>query len=400
MAALCLATGAALAQHPNDARGFTPERAYDVHDLDTVNLFNGNLMIRVPIGPEFKTGQLSYRLALTYNSHVWKYFVETHYDPALVFADPLSSFNAGLGWRLSLGKLFESGDPDFPDPPQGWVYLGPDGSQHVFGTGQYTHDGSFLRLSRVNDWTRTVDFPDGTVHTFTRLQPQNGAWAVAAGTDYYLTEMRDAFGNHVTVSYSTDAGYAEVWTISDAARTNAVYFIDTVLGPNTFRTLHHVDTAAFGATPATYRFAFTPTTIPRGNGDSSGRGPIQVALLTSIPAAGRQSVHDGPQRSAGVRHLVNADAGRPDAPHVADARLRRLDICVRLAVGSCAEPEALARHRSSRRRRHPRQIRRIGKSGRQRRSPQQQLDVHARPRRSRDLSGHVRKRRPELSQRP
>ena len=38
--------GVLFADHPNDARGFAADRVYSIHDVDTVNPFNGNLNIR------------------------------------------------------------------------------------------------------------------------------------------------------------------------------------------------------------------------------------------------------------------------------------------------------------------------------------------------------------------
>jgi hypothetical protein len=103
--ALVLCAGVVHAQHPNDARGFEPGQAYNV---------NGNLTMHVLIGPSYTVnGVLSYRLGLFYNSHVWKY--EQNYDAyqgATNKAIPLGSFNAGLGWTLSLRWLFEFGDPE------------------------------------------------------------------------------------------------------------------------------------------------------------------------------------------------------------------------------------------------------------------------------------------------
>lgn len=59
-------------QHPNLQRGFTPNRAYDSLDIDSINTFNGNLVLNVPLGKPFKVGgDLSYAFNLNYNSFIW-----------------------------------------------------------------------------------------------------------------------------------------------------------------------------------------------------------------------------------------------------------------------------------------------------------------------------------------
>src|SRR5882672_464384 len=65
----------AWAQHPNVARGFTPAGMFDVGGIDTVNPFNGNLSIHIPIGGGYPAGgQMgAYSFALTYNSNVWNH---------------------------------------------------------------------------------------------------------------------------------------------------------------------------------------------------------------------------------------------------------------------------------------------------------------------------------------
>ncbi len=69
---LCGSAGAQ--QHPNTARGFGSSGSFSGGDLDSVNLFNGNLVIRLPIGPAYPVnGKLSYQLSLIYNNNVWDY---------------------------------------------------------------------------------------------------------------------------------------------------------------------------------------------------------------------------------------------------------------------------------------------------------------------------------------
>src|SRR5437588_3343091 len=64
--------GAGAQQHPNEDRGFSPDKVYSFSDIDHVNEFNGNLILTIPVGGTYTVhGQLEYRLALVYNSNVW-----------------------------------------------------------------------------------------------------------------------------------------------------------------------------------------------------------------------------------------------------------------------------------------------------------------------------------------
>src|SRR5258706_5335481 len=95
------------------ARGFASDKYFHVHDLDAVNLMNGNLTVGVPLGPSFPlNGGGSYHVGLFYTGIAWNYTAEQHDpDPGIVIpytawtpsANPRP--NAGLGWRVSLGRL-------------------------------------------------------------------------------------------------------------------------------------------------------------------------------------------------------------------------------------------------------------------------------------------------------
>lgn len=60
-----LAAGAPAQEHPNLERGALPGKSYDSGGVDSVNLFNGNLMITIPLGQTYRgDGALAYALAL------------------------------------------------------------------------------------------------------------------------------------------------------------------------------------------------------------------------------------------------------------------------------------------------------------------------------------------------
>lgn len=77
LAALLATSGAQPAsaqQVPNQQRGLSADTAYQVGDIDFVNLFNGGLTLRIPLGQTYPVGpNLSYGLSLSYSSNGWDY---------------------------------------------------------------------------------------------------------------------------------------------------------------------------------------------------------------------------------------------------------------------------------------------------------------------------------------
>src|ERR1019366_8207434 len=86
--------------------------------------------------------------------------------------------NAGVGWRVSMGRLIPPNDPTNMGCDQGtfllcanWVYESPDGADHRIGDANpgYSADGSYLRLKSylVSGVTyREIEFPNGMIHRF------------------------------------------------------------------------------------------------------------------------------------------------------------------------------------------------------------------------------------------
>jgi RHS repeat-associated protein len=283
---LLLGQAPAQAQFPNLARGFSPSGMFDVGGIDVVNGFNGNMVIRIPIGKAYPVGGTmgSYSFSLIYNSKVWDFHsraaVQCTGSTATVdtLAEPSPHDNAGLGWRFSLGRL--GGDPTdeyLPPPPSSLAYHGMDGSEHylfnylaqgqggsVQQTGmEFSNDGSYLRYSSA---ARTIEFPDGNVHTF----DANG----------FPTSIKDPFGNGLTITYSTTdpscpgnaSGPGTAWQISDGYRTHKVCLVPTgYASPEQTQVIDHIDLAAFGtnAPPATYKFFYN-------DADTTGFHPINL----------------------------------------------------------------------------------------------------------------------------
>lgn len=265
---------------PSQERGFQAEKAFHVGDFDTVNLFNGNLVLTIPIGGSYPVSSaLSYGLTLAYNSNVWDYQEDDNgvYNQAL----PNRHSNAGLGWRLSLGELLEPLDPQNDNGL--WVFIGADGAEHVFydtlhenetaATGvRYTRDGSYLRFRFLTSATRAVEFPDGQMQTYTRQ----------AAYDWRLTRIEDRFGNWVSVSYTNDdQGKATSWTILDQHGRSQTVNLTTASYYG--YVVESVVLKGFGGAPAAYTFNYLSLNIPPAcpNDDPEIDG-YQVPILTSV----------------------------------------------------------------------------------------------------------------------
>ncbi|MFY9824607.1 MAG: RHS repeat-associated core domain-containing protein [Thermoanaerobaculia bacterium] len=282
--------------HPNTAGGFPVDQSFHVGDIDNVNLFNGALTVTIPIGPSYPVnGGFSYSLKLVANSSPWLFQAiqstnpRTGVDTTYIQANPNPCSNAGLGWRVSLGRYNPPCQvPDKNNVLPGPVYQDEMGTDHVFYPTlhagdpadapvsevtdvEYTRDGSYLRLRIKTDGTKVVDFPDGSMRTFD----------AATGMP---KEIRDAFGNWLHIAYPTQP-YR--WVLTDSqGRTHTLYFRNDL--PQYAQVLDHIDLAAFGGGTATYRFTYSPQTIGRGcpNTDVNhllAQGPtVLVPLLTSI----------------------------------------------------------------------------------------------------------------------
>jgi len=200
---------------PNHAAGFEAGQVYQFGDLDNINLFNGNLTVRIPLGGRRTVaGSLSYGLELVYNSEIWDYTdVATRGVPNPTCCGnlpiPSQKSNAGLGWSVNPGRYFR---PQWPPHDLGGAgYLSSDGALHdgaqiVPGGPFYTTDSTFMRSSPGK-----VEFPDGTYQTF----DDNG----------WLSGIGDQYGNviQVTIGFDDDLG-AQYWRFHDEGGDQFVYF--------------------------------------------------------------------------------------------------------------------------------------------------------------------------------
>jgi len=277
---------------PNLQRGFDASKAFQVGEIDSINLFNGNMVLGVPLGLSYPIGGgLSFGMNLAYNSQgVWDYSTRVKPFPTVEYtvAELASASNAGMGWELSLGRLCW---PDCTQPgtgePISFVYESPDGGTHRFlrtlhvgetpDSGQkywYTRDGSYLRLNvktrDENGDPATVDvgFPDGQIKSFSSVGSESGVLR--------LVKTEDRSGNWVKVSYSTP----NKWAISDSqGRQYGVYFgqksgcsaeVDCTV-------VDKVDVPGFAGSRSSYTFSYEVRQIDRSCLDQrkevTGRDP-------------------------------------------------------------------------------------------------------------------------------
>lgn len=288
LATLILGTLATFAaEHPNLAKGFQPDKIYQFDGVENVNLYNGNVSLTIPLGQQYKgNGTLAYRFMASYNSKGWDRRIIEYQegcpdsDPDLcgkyyLKTVPSRRSNAGMGWLVSLGSLLSPSDPAL-DPGEGggvyelyWTYESPSGAQHAFkaldpsGAHAYTTDGSFLRWRDAGGGTYEVHFPDGMVHSFTKI--------LSKDPSPRLTQIRDPYGNRLDIIYHLNGG----WTATErdvngvTIRTHHVRFKDMTTEPvsplyappNYNVVVDEVDLAAFDGTRAVYSFGYTVDTI-------------------------------------------------------------------------------------------------------------------------------------------
>ena len=356
-------------QHPNQARGFNANGVYSSFDIDHINTFNGNLVITVPLGRTYPVNSdLSYSLHLIYNSNAWSprevcpdtvdqtqlsstflsvfsrvvfrsgrgsvtvsedahipgndtdlYLpLPPRVDPneCWTIQDPNPAANAGLGWQLSLGKLYQprldvfDDRVDFTERSE-WVYMSPDGSEHTFyrtlhnddpQTGSsfiwYTRDSSYLRLNvnpQPNPYgNMTIEFANGQKQYFTQVTIRQANGQIAQIVEEKLSRIEDQFGNYVNVQYLDTDGNGlkdDVWVVSDSiGRSQIVTF--TSPAPGYPKAISDVSlegfSSQFGPLTAHYNFDYKPLTIVRPDphvppGHVSGYDDnVKVNFLTAI----------------------------------------------------------------------------------------------------------------------
>jgi YD repeat-containing protein len=208
-------------QVPALEKGFQADKLYQFNGLDNVGIFNGNLVVTIPIGMSYPlNGGLSYQLTLSYNSTVW----DLEDAGGKVHAFPSRRSNAGTGWLIGTGRLIAADDPTNQSNLD--TYEAPDGGDHSFnsatgscgaGCGRTT-DGSNLRLRFLSSTVRELDAPDGTIRHFEKITGTT-SWELKS-----IRGPRSTDAVTFTTTYSNPPsqcpGASMVWTISDSFQRN------------------------------------------------------------------------------------------------------------------------------------------------------------------------------------
>ena len=154
----------------NPQRGLYPGGSYLVSDIDTINTFNGNLMLNIPLAslPLGRGGEAGPGFGLTYNSKLWD--IQKIVDPGepgtgegVTFYELEQSPNGG--WRFNVPVYTineESFIPSDTNCNSGYVnrliIIFPDGSRHEMYPSGYTlkssTQGKFARI-RLDGWQAT-----------------------------------------------------------------------------------------------------------------------------------------------------------------------------------------------------------------------------------------------------
>jgi len=322
----------------NLARGFSPGQLYDYSGIDSVNLYNGVLGLRLPIGPRYPVGdQLSYGLTLWYSSNVWDPSYQIINGQTVPLMEPRRSSDAGLGWTISLGgNLYGPLHPsEAPLPSAGYQFESEDGAIHVFdhflhkGENRpcaFTRDNTYLRLCSSGD-EKTIEFPDGTMRTYTRLPtPPPSAKRPWDFDRYRLTRIEDPFDNWVNVAYA-DGADVSTWTITDSlGRSHTVSFHRELVDTENMWVVDFVKLKGFEGVESRYDFEHEIVEIARSckyfegtPSDPRFETPLLRAVMLPADESGfRMSYRmpDEPERPAEHVTAYNTECvdGLKDAP--------------------------------------------------------------------------------------
>ncbi len=330
------------------ARGFSPEKAFQLGEVDNVNLFNGALTATIPIGQQYPVSEaLSYGFTVVHSSLAWDLEEDVvdlgganYLDVTRPF--PSHLWNVGMGWSLSLGLLYPPQDPtpnptlgptaDNPNDSDLWLYVSPDSAKHYLydslhdndvddgsNDTSYTRDNTYLRIIHdANASTRTVEFPDGQKHVFKQ----------SPGLHWRPTRFEDTSGNHVDIAY-TDGGSASTWQITDMHGRSHTFQFAQEEGLARHQ-LQSADLAAFGGGRALYSFSYQDESLTQcyrhTDPTIDPKPSMDVALLTQItqPDGSTWTMLDGGNPAYGtdcetpgglpgaLNHLVVPTAGAID----------------------------------------------------------------------------------------
>jgi RHS repeat-associated protein len=204
---------------PDGAPGYV-NSVFHHGQVDSVNMYNGQLTIPISLGPSYPVGpKLRVQVILTYNSRSVDYGAPTTQSSEFFYRPLVGNPSLGSGWELTLGAIKNCKHGTIT----GVCYFAADGSQHMFATGPKASDASQLYLSPTGStgpydmWDGDgnhyffgnhvsgyddVGLPEGYTHDFGR------------GRDgWYLSSVTDPYGNAYSISYySTAEVSTPLWT--------------------------------------------------------------------------------------------------------------------------------------------------------------------------------------------
>ncbi|HEY2093783.1 MAG TPA: hypothetical protein VGJ81_18075 [Thermoanaerobaculia bacterium] len=215
-------------QAPSVARGFDPDKVFAAGPIDSVNIFNGNVLTTIPLGETYVVSpSLSYTFRAIHNGKTWDSDTSPQFpvptdcgvdcegsgyqmEQELVAVPDLGA-NAGFGWRISFGGFISGADPR--SNSEETLFEGLDGATHAtYGSlhvgdptdgpsFSYSRDGSYLRLRGTETGSSSLDTPDGLTYEFD------------ATTAHNLTQIHDRvtdssgnFLNRVDIQYGPKSG--------------------------------------------------------------------------------------------------------------------------------------------------------------------------------------------------
>jgi len=203
------------------ARGFSPKQAYQDGLNESVNLYNLNPVLSLPLSPTYTVAdKLSYGMTAYYNAGVRWGHTATYSSFGRSLGDPDMNGWLGMGWRLDFGKVRNS------ITLSGGVcvgvagaYVDAGGSFHVFNTTDIGHtiDGSGTQILQTADLG-----PPNHCRVPTRLQNNAEQWYKTVDPNTaQVTRIEDFTGaNQVNVGYMTATDFLNL----DANAPSSAYF--------------------------------------------------------------------------------------------------------------------------------------------------------------------------------
>jgi YD repeat-containing protein len=215
-------------QAPPVARGFDPEKVFAAGPIDSVNVFNGNLLTTIPLGETYVVSpSLSYSFKTIHNGKTWDYEKQRFTAPvSCPYAEsqcwewqtdnvsvPDRNANAGFGWRVQFAGFVSS--LDLQANAERTMFEGPDGAMHQMYDSLhdgdtpedgllYSRDGSYLRWRATSTSTSALDTPEGVTYEFDSQKKLISFHdQVKASSSQYV--------NRVDIQYGLVAGETTVW---------------------------------------------------------------------------------------------------------------------------------------------------------------------------------------------